>query len=747
MSKKQLAITIAIISIIFLVGFTLRVESTQLPGIPSNEHAYYEDSNGHAYMYDMDSYYNYRLTKNYLNHGYLGDTKVNGTEWDFHSYAPSGVPMDYPPLIVYLTAFIYKFINLFGAVPLLSICFWLPAFFAPLAGVVAYLFTRRFTNEYGAFAAGILTVAAPFYFIRTVPAWFDTDMFNVFFPLLVTWLFIEAVQSEDRRLRMLYSVLAAFSMLIFSMAWNGWQYQFYILIVFSAVYTVWRKLKGESVKDFLTIFGIFSILTLLLVGLVTGFLNVVKFFLGPIELIGLSSAQGPWAPWPDIYVSVSELGIPSFSEVVTGVGISFLVGIFGFFWILRVLLDKKLKEQFLSRMTWFFYLLLVSWTVVGFFSLTKGARFIILLIPPLVINSGIMMGLAAEYLFLLKKSEHFKVFQRNKNFITIISLFIIMVLVVFAVFSTFETMNLLKPGADDDMWGAATWINSNTPNYTVIITDWSYGHLFSAVADRPVAFDGRIAYVETLPSRQFDKAYPYGNESPSTSRGYWIDKAFSTNNESLSYGIFKMITTSGDMGYITLDKYTKNTTKSVEILNNILGVNKETARSILVNDYGLNEEQTGNVLQYTHPSHPRPFVLVTSLNDLNRQKSIFKFGNWNFNEIKASNYTYSTGSFVINGTILTSKNGVFMNVETGNITWNGKSPYSFILVKNGTIKKQQVDKSSEFSIAVLWDRNKTVVIDKTFENSLFMKLWVENSNSTDFKPIYRKGAVTVWQYV
>jgi dolichyl-diphosphooligosaccharide--protein glycosyltransferase len=622
----------------------------------------------------------------------------------------------------------------------------LPAFFAPLAGVVAYLFTRRFTNEYGAFAAGVLTVAAPFYFMRTVPAWFDTDMFNVFFPLLVTWLFIEAVQSEDRRLRMLYSVLAAFSMLIFSMAWNGWQYQFYILIVFSVVYTVWRKLKGESVKDFLTIFGIFSILTLLLVGLVTGFLNVVKFFMGPIELIGLSSAQGPWAPWPDIYVSVSELGIPSFSEVVTGVGISFLVGIFGFFWILRVLLDKKLKEQFLSRMTWFFYLLLVSWTVVGFFSLTKGARFIILLIPPLVIISGIMVGLAVDYLSLLKKSERFRLFPRNKRFITLISLFIVMLMVVFTVFSAFETMNLLKPGANDDMWGVATWINLNTPNDTVIITDWSYGHLFSAVADRPVAFDGRIAYVETLPSRQFDKTYPYGSESPSTSRGYWIDKAFSTTNETLSYGIFRMIATSGDMGYITLDKYTKNTTKSVEILNNILGVNKKTAKLILMDEYGLNEEQAVNILQYTHPIHPRNFILVTSLNNLNRQSSIFKFGTWNFNKLKGANYTYSTSSFVLNGTILTSTNGIFMNVETGNITWKGKSPYSVILINNGTIKKQRINKSSEFSIVVLWDKNRTIVIDKTLENSMFMKLWVENSNSTYFKPIYRKGAVTVWQY-
>ena len=741
MSKKQLIITIAIISIIFLVGFTLRVESTQLPGVPSSEHAYYEDANGHPYMYDMDSYYNYRLTKNYLEHGYMGDTKVNGREWDFHSYAPSGVPMDYPPLIVYLTAFFYKFVNLFTFVPLLSVCFWLPAFFAPLAGVVAYLFTRRFTNNYGAVAAGILTVTAPFYFMRTVPAWFDTDMFNVFFPILVTWLFIEAVQSENKRLRIVYAVLSAVSMLIFSMAWNGWQYQFYIIITFSIIYVVWRKLKGESVKDFLVIFIIFSVLTLLLVGVVTGFLNVMKFVMGPLQLASLSSTDGPWAPWPDIYVSVSELGIPSFSEIVTGVGISFLVGIFGFFWILRVMLNKELKEQFLSKMTWFFYLLLISWTVVGFFSLTKGARFIMLLIPPLVISSGIMVGLAVDYLSLLKKSERFNLFQRNKTYITLISLCIVLLLTLPAVLSTCETMKILQPLANDDIWNAATWINSNTPNDTVIITDWSYGHLFSAVADRPVAFDGRTAYVETLPSRQFDSAYPYGSQSPSTSREYWIDMAFSTTNESLSYGIFQMIATSGDRAYITLDKYTKNTTESVEILNNILGLDKGSAKNVLVNEYNLSNNSADDILNFTHPNNPRHFVVV---NVGVKGSWYFKFGTWNFNTLYMGNYTYSQGNLNFSGNYFVSDNGVTLDSKTGSVTWENETPYCLIKIRNGVIEKSYLNKTSNICILLQMDTKKDVVLDKRFENSLFAKIAVERNNSVYFTPIYENEVVSVW---
>jgi dolichyl-diphosphooligosaccharide--protein glycosyltransferase len=170
-------------------------------------------------MYELDSYYNYRLTNNYLDHGYLGDVIIDGREWDMHSYAPSGVPLDYPPLLIYLTAFIYKLINLFASIPLLVVCFWLSAFIAPLAGVVAYLLTRRLTNEKGAVVAGILTTLAPFYFIRTVPGWFDTDIFIILFPILVVWILWEASINKNPKKVYYYRLLPAWACSYFH--WPG----------------------------------------------------------------------------------------------------------------------------------------------------------------------------------------------------------------------------------------------------------------------------------------------------------------------------------------------------------------------------------------------------------------------------------------------------------------------------------------------------------------------------------------------
>ena len=555
MSKKELMLSLLIIVLIFSLGFVLRIESTHLTGISLDEKAYYEDQNGLPYMYELDSYYNYRLTKDYIDHGYLGDTIANGKNWDLHSYYPSGRSAEYPPLIVYIATLFYKFVNLFVHVPLMVTCFWLPAFVGPLSGVIAYLFVRRFTNNYGAAAAGILAVTVPFYFFRTVPGWFDTDMFNILFPLLIMWFISEAVYTENINNRISFSILAAISTFIFSMAWEGWIYVFYVILISLIFYIPLSKFRKFKTKNTWQVFGLFTGLTIL-------FMFIAGTDLGSLFTPFNFIAANTQSSWPNIYVSVSELGKPSIEEVVSDLGFVLFAGILSLLWIFRVMINKKLKERYLKRMTWYTYSLLIIWIIIGSFALTDGSRFIMILLPPLVVSSGIMVGICVGYLSMLQGNMRFDIFRKRKNIIKILSLCILLLVTVPAVFNVYDGFTGLTPGANDDMCNAAEWINNNTSNDTVIISDWSYGHFFTAVADRPVSVDGG---------------------SQNSPRTYWIYKAFATDNETLSLGIFQMIATSGDNGYLTLDNYTRNTTKTVEILNNILGVDKGTAMGILMN--------------------------------------------------------------------------------------------------------------------------------------------------------------------
>ena len=129
-----------IIILLFLLVFSLRAEAANIPGVPSSMKAYYEDANGLPYYSEMDSYYNYRMTQDLLTNGHLGDAVINGTNWDLHSYYPSGRSADYPPLIAYVTAFAYKIANVFADVPLTQVAFWMGAFIASLCVIPAYMF-------------------------------------------------------------------------------------------------------------------------------------------------------------------------------------------------------------------------------------------------------------------------------------------------------------------------------------------------------------------------------------------------------------------------------------------------------------------------------------------------------------------------------------------------------------------------------------------------------------------------------
>jgi len=68
-------------------------------------------------------------------------------------------------------------------------------------------------------------------------------------------------------------------------------------------------------------------------------------------------------------------------------------------------------------------------------------------------------------------------------------------------------------------------IKNNTSNDTVIITDWSYGHFFTSESQRPVLFDGRLAYIETLPVRKLWYDSSLDSAIPTTARDYWINLA------------------------------------------------------------------------------------------------------------------------------------------------------------------------------------------------------------------------------
>ena len=114
MSTKEMLFKyrkLIIIILLFLVVFSIRAEAVNIGGVPDQSKSLYQDQNGLPYFSEMDSYYNLRLTQDYLNHGYLGryNDKWNRLGSSFILSNRSECRISSFNRI--LTAFTYKFVN------------------------------------------------------------------------------------------------------------------------------------------------------------------------------------------------------------------------------------------------------------------------------------------------------------------------------------------------------------------------------------------------------------------------------------------------------------------------------------------------------------------------------------------------------------------------------------------------------------------------------------------------------------
>jgi dolichyl-diphosphooligosaccharide--protein glycosyltransferase len=206
-----------------------------------------------------------------------------------------------------------------------------------------------------------------------------------------------------------------------------------------------------------------------------------------------------------------------------------------------------------------------------------------------------------------------------------------------------------------------------------------------------------------------------------------------------------MLTNSGDLGYLTLNGYTGNTKETVEILNDILGVDNSTAKEVLVKKYEFTDEMADNVLKYTHPATENSYVLVTYDNMIKNGHWVFNFGNWDFVNNDNKEFIYSYGNLKINQDNITFDKGFFVDLENQNVLWNNTTPYNLIIIENGSIEKRNMNNESNFSVILDLDEKTFVIVDKQFEDSLFTRLVIEKSDSKFFKKIYKNQDVMVWK--
>ncbi|MCQ2972114.1 MAG: dolichyl-diphosphooligosaccharide--protein glycosyltransferase subunit STT3 [archaeon] len=362
---KTITKSIIIILILMAVVFALRAPAADLNILDNNMKSMYVDDTGLPYFSEMDSYYNLRLTENFVDHGYAGDVMYdNGTQMDFHRLAPDGTEMNYEMGIVYVTSFFHSVANLFGDYSVKEVAFWTGAIVASLAVIPAFIFARRLTGTPGAIVATLIIALAPNYFGHTFPGFFDTDMFYYIFSLFFVFFFIEAMRTDNKALKTIFAILSFVSIGLFSLCWTGYIFYVALMGAFLVVYLLAKfilKIETEDKskytsrlkwivadKDVLTIIFLF-VLGLIILTIFGGLERVLNIFTTITNLLNIQSTGGA-AGFPNVFISIGELQIPSAlgkglgsaflansNGVVNGIGgIAVLfAGLFGLYFILK----------------------------------------------------------------------------------------------------------------------------------------------------------------------------------------------------------------------------------------------------------------------------------------------------------------------------------------------------------------------------------------------------------------------------
>ena len=366
---KTILKSVVIIALLFVIVFALRAQSADIGGVPNELKSNYMDANGLPYFSEMDSYFNLRMTEDYMDHGYFGDTLVNGSGWDMHSYYPSGRNVgSYQPMIAYVTSFLHGIINIFQDMSIKEVAFWTGAFISSFAVIPVYIFTRRITNDYGAIAASLIVALGPNYISHTFAGFFDTDMFNVTLPLFFILFFVEAVKSDNLVHRIIFSILAVISFGLFSISWTG--YMFYLavmVLVMILFFILCFYLNIEVIEPFKNYDNklnwlinqkeLFSVVFIFVLGAIAllftvGFGGILESISGLLGGFSLQSAANN--VWPNVFVSIAEMQIPNllygglpgaFLANTNGVvnGIGGIVALFGVLFVLFTFVQRLLR--------------------------------------------------------------------------------------------------------------------------------------------------------------------------------------------------------------------------------------------------------------------------------------------------------------------------------------------------------------------------------------------------------------------
>ncbi len=589
--------------------------------------AMFQDENGETYLLEIDPYLWYSEARNVLKYGHLGDKIIDGKSY----FSLRDGRLDKKTSIQshpYIIAYWFKFLNFFDSnINLMRAQFFLPVILMALSLIPAFFIGRKLGGNVGGFFTAIfIAINAPL--LGRTPAGFsDTDPYNILYPLIVFWLFLEAYTHKKMLWKIVLTAGAGFFIGVYNTTWN-WQYLFYFVIatiiintILNSGYYYLKKKEGKvklvefiDLKKNILIFCTFILSSAIFVTLFRSFSAFLGSFARLIKFTAMKEV-GVKTIWPNVLTTVAEFNPISFSTIINQMGgqLLFVLSIIG----ILLLLFKKNEEN--NRLEWVYFSMAVVWFAATAYSFTKGARFAILMATPFAFGLGSVLGIGYE-----KFSSWL---NKGLNLNLLISRGLVFVVLALVLISPLSIANNVAKGElpliNDEWYNAIIKIKEDSVKTDAIITSWwDFGHWFYGIGERRVTFDG-------------------GDQGE---RIHWVGKILLTDNEDEAIGILRMLNCVQETAPAKLDEFTNDSLKSVQMLYQVFQISDRKKALQKYIELGLTKEQATVMLEYTHCQDLIPNYFITSEDMVGKAGVWGHFGSWDFKKASMYQQTQSKSS-------------------------------------------------------------------------------------------------------
>ncbi len=570
---------------------------------------YYQDNAGWTYLLEIDPYRWQRRVESLLATGHFGTSRVNGKEYDMLMSGSTGEPVEPIKLHFLIGASLYKFLHHINNNLSVTNCISMqPILLLPLLIIaIFWLSSVMGISTLGSFIASITIGLSSIFIIRSSFGWFDTDIYNMILPVLI-FSSLGYSFKRDKPFDYLFIIIAGALIGIYSLLWQVWWLIFYLAAFCITIYALSeiilkRNAKlSTKIRKYIKLPLIFIGSSYLSVMALGGFQTLKKSFLDTLWYLSMRTSLTIDNFWPNTTVTIAELHRSNAHDIYSNLGgpFVFFASLLG---IASVIVSSKSRQRAKNKK--FPVLSLIIWYSVALLLTQFGRRFILFLVVP----AGIAVGILWDFSYDICTRARFKNISLKLNRVfSSVALTIIALTMIFVPISSASQLNVL-PFFNRSWDTMLSWVSANTPTNAIINSWWDYGDYIMTASHRASITDANW---------------------PSTPKTYWMAKALTSQDETESLGILRMLDSGANQAFEKLLPIMNNDRqKTVSLLNKLILLNRESGQKLLA-QYTTNLSQK-EILDVLY--NPRPGYLLLSDEMLNYFHAMGIIGSWDFKKL------------------------------------------------------------------------------------------------------------------